>query len=1097
MKHSRSARWFALLGFWVFLTTSFSVKADTTYTFQGAPLYRFIGHFGIIPECNCYGQIFDGPAVGAITGEVTFDDDGDGHAKPWKLGIGGNYLRSDDPTYSACCVFNISRENGEIVNWNIALGRTYPGTNDSVLGDDALAIYTCNSCNPQNAVEQASIGDGGNSPIHGFSHSFGTWTKTGDDGDRDLDRIRNDGNGSGTEGDQPCTGGNTTNCDDNCPDIENPGQEDTDSDGVGDACETETPPVASFTFTPENPRVGEKVTFKSTSTDADGHITKWQWDFGDGKPVEGETVEYKFVNEQLYGVSLTVTDNNGQNGIILPQPIDVRCVPGKMAQSLGLNPTDCDGDALSNEWEVHGIDENKDGDILDMLDLDLPAMGADPLHKDIFVEVDYMGGTHHHKPYPDSLRRVISAFDNAPVANPRGGDGIHLHIDVGPDSVMNFWPLDSSYQINWGGYSQSKPLPHSDVFWSEPCTTAECPKLWGYFDTFTFKEFSPARKPAFRYAIFVHHLTDPKDNAAGFSRGIPHSNFIVSLGQTKDGKGSPQHQAGTFMHELGHTLGLYHGGEKPSFFQKELYFKPNYISIMNYSYSGGVGLFINGVSGNVDYSRFQGPPLIEESLQEGNGLQGGGIPSNYGTVYYCGGSEKRKVAYDVNKAIDWNCNDIALKDKELGNTERPDSSIIFADINKDGELDNLSTQNDWQKLIFKGGDVGAFAELEDTSVGYVQEGFSFEEDYETMRQLGVPQVSLLGSPGTLFLLPGTQGTHNFTIQNKGTKPETYTLSVDTPKGWAMTGTVPASITLQPEEETAISITVRVPPTASVGSVDEAILSVTSASNPKLGDSAWFSTRVTASDDRDGDGSKDNVDNCPQEPNPDQGDRDQDSLGDFCDNCREIASIDQKDTDQDGWGDICDPDDDNDQIADTSDNCPLVANPDQKDSNNNGTGDACDVACGNGKLETNEQCDDGNITSGDGCSATCQKEGPVYTFTGFFAPIDNNGILNQAKAGQTIAVKWRLVDAKGIPISNPASFVSLTSSQVSCSPLTGANDEVEEYSAGASGLQYLGDGNWQYNWKTPKNYTGQCRVLQLNLADQAGKPSTRTANFQFK
>ncbi len=30
-------------------------------------------------------------------------------------------------------------------------------------------------------------------------------------------------------------------------------------------------------------------------------------------------------------------------------------------------------------------------------------------------------------------------------------------------------------------------------------------------------------------------------------------------------------------------------------------------------------------------------------------------------------------------------------------------------------------------------------------------------------------------------------------------------------------------------------------------------------------------------------------------------------------------------------------------------------------------------CGNGALETGEQCDDGNTTSGDGCSATCQTE----------------------------------------------------------------------------------------------------------------------------
>ena len=32
---------------------------------------------------------------------------------------------------------------------------------------------------------------------------------------------------------------------------------------------------------------------------------------------------------------------------------------------------------------------------------------------------------------------------------------------------------------------------------------------------------------------------------------------------------------------------------------------------------------------------------------------------------------------------------------------------------------------------------------------------------------------------------------------------------------------------------------------------------------------------------------------------------------------------------------------------------------------------CDGFCGDGKLRPGEQCDDGNVTSGDGCTALCQ------------------------------------------------------------------------------------------------------------------------------
>jgi hypothetical protein len=125
----------------------------------------------------------------------------------------------------------------------------------------------------------------------------------------------------------------------------------------------------------------------------------------------------------------------------------------------------------------------------------------------------------------------------------------------------------------------------------------------------------------------------------------------------------------------------------------------------------------------------------------------------------------------------------------------------------------------------------------------------------------------------------------------------------------------------------------------------------------------------------------------------------------------------------------------------------------------------------------------------------------YGFTGFLRPIDNPPVVNVANAGRTVPVKWRLAAANGTGVNDLSSFVSLTSVPTDCES-GAATDGVETYAVG-SDLQNLGDGYWQLNWKTPKSYAGQCRIMRLNLADTVGASATaleelgRTAAMAFR
>ena len=74
--------------------------------------------------------------------------------------------------------------------------------------------------------------------------------------------------------------------------------------------------------------------------------------------------------------------------------------------------------------------------------------------------------------------------------------------------------------------------------------------------------------------------------------------------------------------------------------------------------------------------------------------------------------------------------------------------------------------------------------------------------------------------------------------------------------------------------------------------------------------------------------------------------------------------------------------------------------------------ACTSSCGNGTIETGEQCDDGNRNSGDGCSASCATE-PGF---GCAATLRSDGEACQGGSGQCLHLPAVVRDFKNESVS---------------------------------------------------------------------------------
>lgn len=318
---------------------------------------------------------------------------------------------------------------------------------------------------------------------------------------------------------------------------------------------------------------------------------------------------------------------------------------------------------------------------------DLYAMGARKGQRDLFIHVDYLNspdpGT---KPQASALDKIIQAFQKRNIA---------VHFDVGNLFAAS---ADVSKHNLSGDVSHQRSHVSCTQLLVASKLTAGCTSAYAIKSA----HFEIRRKPVFRYLLMGNSQTPSGAAAASGSAEFLGDDFLVTLGGWGLKANSTRlinYQASTIMHELGHTLGLRHGGNE------DATNKPNYYSVMNYFYQmtglpnpQGQGVsqryyyWLTNYQNQSAYDYSKANPFPESQLDDGpqsltfkiDYSDGSSLPLNEDALLE---SQLIGRGSAIGYFADWISNGI------------DDLTLLKKDLNNSGVISILNDHNDWASLV--------------------------------------------------------------------------------------------------------------------------------------------------------------------------------------------------------------------------------------------------------------------------------------------------------------------------------------------------------------------------------------------------------------